>query len=662
MALKPAPQPATNKPEDGAAMIVRTASSAPLLPIYLASLVLVFIGERVVTSFIGVGAVTSDALRTLFTGIGLAGALATTVIRFLQARLGDPDRRRAERTLALLSAGGLVAVAVYFTTTDTARRLLHIATAKPETRARIESASTVVWVGLLIITLLPLIFGEMALGPMRRAAHIEARRVTSAIRSGIILAFALVYTTLFTYASGELDAKVDFSYFRTSRPSESTRKVAASSTDPITIKAFFPQLNGVGTEVMGYLRELAVGLPNLKVEELDRLLVPVVARESKVTSDGVVVLTRGATHETLMLGTDMAKAAVKLKTLDGDFQKALLKVLRDARVVYFTTGHGEINENRSEAAEGRTGKTLRKLFESQNYTVKDLGLAQGLAGDVPPDATVVVVLGPSQAFMPEEVASLQRYADRGGHLLLGLDPDAKVDLEPLAEIVGLTWSPVPIVHEKALVRRRNNNSDRGIVVTNRFSSHASVSTLSRNSSHMPVAFPGASSLDKKAGAGDFKVDFVVKSLADLFEDKNGNLEKDPDEKRAAFNVAAAVIRNLPAPPGWKGKDPPELRAFVIADADCLSDGVFGNEPNLFLAADSIRWLGGEESFSGAITNNEDVRIEHTRQKDAVWFYATILGAPSLVLGLGLVVSRRPRRKVAKALDKGARAPREEKSE
>ena len=68
--------------------------------------------------------------------------------------------------------------------------------------------------------------------------------------------------------------------------------------------------------------------------------------------------------------------------------------------------------------------------------------------------------------------------------------------------------------------------------------------------------------------------------------------------------------------------------------------VLGNQV-LFL--DALRWLGGEESFSGAVNTEEDVRIEHTKEKDALWFYATIFGAPALVLGLGFWVSRRRRK-------------------
>jgi hypothetical protein len=217
-------------------------------------------------------------------------------------------------------------------------------------------------------------------------------------------------------------------------------------------------------------------------------------------------------------------------------------------------------------------------------------------------------------------------------------------------MVGLTWHPALLATDKTYVRRRFNNSDRTILVTNRFSSHASVSTVSRNSARGAVIFPGASSLDKKDGGDDSKVDFAVKSFPETFEDLDGNLELTaPNEKRASYNLGAAVSRTVAPRPDFKGKDPPELRAFVLADVDALSDAAFTNEPNVFFAVDLVRWLGGEESFSGSITTTEDVRIEHTKQKDQAWFYATIFGAPSLLLGVGLVVTRRKQRKAPQKL-------------
>lgn len=629
----PAPRQETQK---NAAPKARENSdkSRFIAPIFLVSLVLVFLGERVLATF--------EMLRYGVTGLGVLGAAAATAARFVMAQDSEGERRKAERALGLFSVGGLLALLVYFATTETGRNLFGIAKAAAATRARLDTAFTIAWVVLIILSVLPLLFGERALAPMRRAPHFEARRVKAATISGMTLALAITYCMLFTYAAGELEIKADYSYFRTAQASESTKNIAQGLPEKVKVTAFFPQLNEVSTEVEGYLREAGKNAPNLEVEVQDRLLSPSLAKDAKVTQDGVIVLSRGESRESLTIGTDMKGAMAKLKSLDVDFQKALLKVMRAARVAYLTVTHGELNDPSANTAEGRSVKGLRKLLESQNYSVKELGLAQGLGSEIPADAFLVVVLGPAKAFLPEEVDALRRYAEKGGKLLMGLDPDGKADLGPLADIADLTWDPVVLATEKNLVRRRFNPSDRAILVTTRFSSHASVSTLSRNAQRAPIILPGVSALDKKPNSGAV-VDFTVKTLPDAFPDANGNFTQEKEsEKTGTFNLAAAVTKKATGE-AKDAKDGNEMRAFVVGDADAFSDAALGHEPNIIFTLDVLRWLGGEESFSGAVSTPEDVRIEHTKEKDLIWFYATIFGAPALVLGAGLWNVRRARR-------------------
>jgi hypothetical protein len=251
--------------------------------------------------------------------------------------------------------------------------------------------------------------------------------------------------------------------------------------------------------------------------------------------------------------------------------------------------------------------------------------------------------------LPEEILSLKRYAERGGKLFLCLDPDAEIDLAPLADLVGLTVSSSVLANDKVHMRRRFNDSDRVILATNRFSSHASVSTLSRLSSR-PVLFLGAGSLTKKPGAeAGLKIDFAVRSMPDTFNDENGNFTLDaPAERRNTYALAAAVSRNAAPSQDPSKKRSDEMRAFVLADADAVSDAALQNEGNVLLVADALHWLTGEESLAGARSVAEDVRIEHTKQKDLLWFYGTIFGAPALVLGSGLLYTRRRGRRSSKS--------------
>jgi hypothetical protein len=176
--------------------------------------------------------------------------------------------------------------------------------------------------------------------------------------------------------------------------------------------------------------------------------------------------------------------------------------------------------------------------------------------------------------------------------------------------------------------------------------------LSRNAARAAIIFARTGSL-APLGDASAKVDMALRAMAGTFGDLNQNYEFDKDEKKDTYNLVAAVTKPLasaaasdPKPDAEKEGEAPakEMRAFVLADADSMSDLLMSNfGPNRLLLMDAIRWLGGEDSFAGEVNDEEDVRIEHSKQKDLVWFYSTIIGMPLLVLGAGLTFSRRARR-------------------
>ncbi len=619
------------------------------LPLYLGGLLLLFIGERIVPDI--------TAARVPLSVLGLAAIVVVTGLRWWVALATDEQRKTAERTMAILSTAGVLAVLAYFATAEPVRDWLGLGDMSVATRRRYDAAMTAGWVVVMLGAVLPQLMGEIALYPMRRAAHVEWRRVRGAVYAGLTLAMAASYGSLAVYIAGESGIRADYSYFKTSRPSEPTVAMVRSMTDDLRVLAFFPPVNEVREQAATYLMELQKRAPNAKVEMHDRLLAPGLAKEARVTQDGVIVLMRGQQKESITIGTEMKTAQVRLKQLDGEFQKALTKVLRPQRTAYLTVGHGELNDTKVDAdPTGRSARGIRELLEMQNYAVRDLGLVQGLGREIPDDATIVLVLGPTEPFAPEEVAALQRYVARGGHALLALDPEGKANNDDLAGIVGLTFKPGILCNAENHAVRRRNDSDNAIIFTNRFSSHPSVSTLGRLGTRA-LFLINAGSLDKKKDADpSLKIDFAVKSLPGTWADENGNFTLDtPSETKGMFNLMAAVSKAVPQQPGKDkaaatGKDkkePNEERVVVLSDVDALSDATLLNPSNYNgnpqFVVDALRWLGGEESFIGAVNSTEDVRIEHTKQKDKVYFYLTIFGAPALVLGLGLTLTRRSRR-------------------
>ncbi|HEX6276539.1 MAG TPA: Gldg family protein [Polyangiaceae bacterium] len=703
-----APAPAAKPVAKAAA----SPASAPswLLSLYLGGLVLVYVGERVLSGLEkGAGFVTA---------LGVIGVVVSTLLRFAPRFRSGGERVAIERLLAALSATGVVALVFYGLTTDRGMDLVGIANMAEPGRTKVLDLLTVAWIAMIAISTLPLIFAETALRPMRSAERPESRRVRAAAEAGLTLGVSAVYLTLLVYAASGVDLDVDFSYFKTSRASESTKKIAASVSDPVRVVAFFPQVNEVKNEVQRYLDDLRPSAPKLRIEMLDRLAVPKTARDLRVTQDGVIVLSKGGVTHSITLGTELDQAKAKLKTLDRDFQEQLTKLAHERRTVYVTVGHGELNET-SRGPSGtmtRSGSIAKQLLQRQNLVVRDLGLAQGLASAIPDDAEAVLVLGPTEPFSDQEIATLRRYAEGGGKLLLALDADAfstrdaltnegdrapaeatsakpaapaapsakpaasaapaasgapalrekppvpataSGPLDELARTVGLAYSSEVLANERQFVRLRSDDSDKTRMIVSSFSSHASVSTLSRNAPRAAVIVFGSGSLERAPGATE-RADFAIKSASGTFADTNRNFRFDKDsERQAVFNVGAAVTKQLgdakddkPDEKKDEKKDAKakkeakkELRAFVLADADALSDFVMAEViANQVLFLDAVRWLIGEESVAGLPNTEEDKKIQHTKQEDLAWFYSSIFGAPALVMGVGVWISRRSRAK------------------
>ncbi|MEH1933739.1 MAG: Gldg family protein [Nostoc sp.] len=91
--------------------------------------------------------------------------------------------------------------------------------------------------------------------------------------------------------------------------------------------------------------------------------------------------------------------------------------------VYLLQGHGE---RQLSAGKGAISQAVQGLGD-KNFTTAPLNLAE--TSKVPQDAAVVIVAGPKRGLFEGEVKALQEYLNRGGSLLLMIDPntDPKVD-------------------------------------------------------------------------------------------------------------------------------------------------------------------------------------------------------------------------------------------
>ena len=100
--------------------------------------------------------------------------------------------------------------------------------------------------------------------------------------------------------------------------------------------------------------------------------------------------------------------------------------------IYILQGHGEYSLTPSR--DGSISEAVNSL-KSKGYEVNPLNLVEN-AG-IPDDADVILLVSPKRQLFDQEVTALKQYSDKGGNLLLLLDPNSDPGLEPILKDWGI---------------------------------------------------------------------------------------------------------------------------------------------------------------------------------------------------------------------------------
>lgn len=651
-------------------MAMRTASPWWASVVFGSGLFFVFLGERLFGY--------SNSVRPVLTIIGLLLMVGITGLRGYTMVSSKGSRRAVERTLLLCQLGVLVGLFVYALTTKWGMGLFDMT---DKGAAKFGTVMTVLWAIIVLVSLIPMFVIETSLGvPLRTGFEfksgtdegVEYYRVREMGWSGLTIALAASFWMVTCSVAKERNVQKDVSYFKTASPGESTRRIVAAQSEPIKVHLFFPTSNEVKEQVRGYFDALRSAAGKIQIEEHDRFVDAELAGKYKVTKDGVIVLVKGSGDTeksgTIEVDTDLDKArkgASKLRNFDREVNTQLLKLVREKRKAYVMVGHGEMTDPDSVPPElkgivpERRTSVFKKRLGDLNYEVKDLGLIE-LAKDVPDDATIVMLLAPTMELQAAEWASLARYLDKGGRLMISLDPKAVPSLGELEGKLGYRMVPGDLTDDQAFLPQRGTPADRRFAITTQFSAHASTTALSRSVDKGLVLIDSGAIEDAPftVKGEQPKKTVTIRSMESSFMDQNNNFSfEGPMEKRQRWNVGAAIEGPKLKTP--EGKDKDGFRVLLFADTDLFADALVQNSMGRAavvlvsgpLLDDSVKWLGGEEVFAGDVVNEDDKAIKHTKNEDAVWFGLTIVGAPLLVLVLGLVGTwARKRRSVRKPVE------------
>ena len=181
-------------------------------------------------------------------------------------------------------------------------------------------------------------------------------------------------------------------------------------------------------------------------------------------------------------------------------------------------------------------------------------------------------------------------------------------------------------------------ADNYIIATNKYGSHPAVKTLSRNSQVAHMVFPNAVAVEKAADTQN-KVTTLVRTLPNTWADDDGNYVASEKETKKVYDVADAVTKDV-----GEGDAKKEARSIVVGNVGFLSDDPLqALQANAVFAMDGLKWLNHDEDIAGEVESEEDVKVQHTRDEDWMWFLTAIVAVPAVVLGAGVLFIRLRRR-------------------
>ncbi len=595
---------------------------------YFLGMAAIFAGERLLGSY--------DAVRWIADLVGIVAVVLSVYLRLRDRSSSNDDGVRLAHTRALVAAGvASTAVVIYAISTDGFAEIIGL---QDVMKTRWQGVFGSIWPIVWLCGTLPLFTIDRAVETS--PVMMPARRVQQAMSYGLIAALGISLVFPINFVASRHSKVWDFSYFKTSQPGTTTSAIVKSLKTPVVVRIFQPTSSDVLPDLIKYFEPLEG--PTLSVEIVDQAEEPKLAQDLKVRNNGFIAISeenpesggKPLNTQLVNVGADMKDARRNLRKLDEIVGKAFLGLARGEMTAYVTRGHGELTWDRNEPPQ-RSLKGFKQLMEYFNINLKTIGMADGLAEEIPQDADMLVILGPDKPFLPAEIAAITRYLERGGSLILALEPvvpgqiiESKDALVDLLSFIGVKKDVGILASEQQIVSISGGKFDRVNITIGTFSTHPSTVVLAAEPSGVMMSLAGGLEL-MPGGSGNPIV--TVRTTDQTWSDMNQNLEFDQDsESKKARPVVIAST----------GKGAKSWRAVVTGDSTMFSDLAAVVRGNQQFMSDTTNWLARTEAYAGTQENEEDVRIQHTKEGQAGWFYTTVLGFPAILMVIGLIRTRR----------------------
>src|SRR5262245_63407106 len=320
----------------------------------------------------------------------------------------------------------------------------------------------------------------------------------------------------------------------------------------------------------------------------------------------------------------------------------IIRVTRPGKkIVYFTEGFGEPSLTDPQDPKGFA--SLKLALEQENYEVKSLLLPS--VEQIPDDASVVVLAGPTRPLSDGAIAALEAYLKRGGRLFAMVAPHPSSDKAGERLVSFLANWGVKVGNDIVIDRevRLFEGPRLGVVPLSRTYGTHPITQGFRDF----TAYPQTSSVEPAAeGKKGLTATSLVKTSESSWAETNvdgvlvqGTASLDDADRKGPVSIAVAVTANLKE----MGLTPPEgvtEARLVVFDTPMFIDNqqLAQSQLNGDLFMNSVGWLVGQEELVSIRSRSVRAsRADLTPAQAARVFYLSVFIIPQLLIALGIWV-------------------------
>jgi ABC-type uncharacterized transport system involved in gliding motility auxiliary subunit len=486
------------------------------------------------------------------------------------------------------------------------------------------------------------IAGVRSLETLReRLSSGEGRRIgrygTSAILQTVVLLFIVGGLA---FLANRYDKRFDVSEAGVHSLSDQTTKVLEGLEQDVEVVAFYPKTDQPA--IRDLLEKYSYESPRFQVTYADPNQRPDLVDKYGIAPE--------------RLGQGLLRVAIGGESVEIDqpdepkLTNALVKLTRQGqKKVYFVTGHNE-RPIEGKDADGKEGfARAAEALRNENYQVATINLET--QAEVPDDADVVILAGPTRPLRPGDADKLDRYLARGGAVLAMVDPRAQTDL---VDVLG-GWGVE--VGQDAIVDRLQSLFGQAMSpMAGQYADH----DITREMREVTL-FPMARSVRAREQApvdpanphaatnGQFielvrtgENAWAERDLDQLFS--SGSAELGADDLPGPVSLAVAgQPRTASAPPqpvaaeGTEPAAPPEPRLVVFGDSDFAANQGIEAYRNRDLFVNSVNWLLGDvEAIAVRPNQSRASRLMLSNEQLSTIRYLALFVLPQAIAILGVL--------------------------